>query len=175
MNTIAVKIAKMLLVQKALATVVMNVGKDFMEGNVRFLVCLAVNHVRTSGIVQLVKRDILAKIITTNANALINTVHDVMLEYVPSALHCSGILMTAVVAHVAVTVKITHVSVIELVLIAVRENMETSVWIHVVVSVETAFVIEMEAVSLAKMIVDMQQTATNIALMLFQIVPDVLV
>lgn len=44
MNTIAVKIARMKLVQKAMATVVMDVKKDFLETNVHFLVCLAVNH-----------------------------------------------------------------------------------------------------------------------------------
>lgn len=151
MNEIAVKIAKMKLVQNAMATVVMDVRKDFLETNVHFLVCLAVNHAVTSGIVQPVKRDILAKIITTNANALMNIVHDVRMEYVLSALHCRGILMTAVVAHVAVTVKMTHVSVIEPVLNVARENMVTSVRIHAVEGVETAFVIEMVAVSLANM------------------------
>lgn len=44
MNTIAVKIAKMKLVQNAMATVVMDVMKDFLESNVYLLVCLAVNH-----------------------------------------------------------------------------------------------------------------------------------
>lgn len=174
MNTIAVKIARMPHVQKTMAIVV-DVRKGFMETDVWFLVCLAVNHVRTSGIVQPVKWDILAEIITLNANVLMNFVHDVTLEYVLSALHCSGFHMIAVVALVAAIVKMTRVSVIEPVSIAARENMVTSVRVHVVVGVETDCVIEMVAVSLAVMIIDMHQTATDCAGLLFQDVLGVLV
>lgn len=118
---------------------------------------------------QAAKRDILAKIISTNANALINIVHKVTLEYVSSAPHCSGILMTAVVVLVAVTVKMTHVSVIVPVSIAAREDMVTSVRKHVVIGVGTNCVIEMVAVSLANMVVDMDQTVRHIVHKLLQI------
>lgn len=124
---------------------------------------------------QPVKRDILAKKITTNANALINIVHDVMLEYVPSALHCSGIHIAADVAYVAVTVRIIHVTVMIPASNAVPKNMETSVRVHVIRNVETKIVIEMVTVSLAETTIIMDQPAINIVGMLFQIVIGVMV